>query len=272
MPVLLTIDLLGASARWRQGGPGAAAALFDDFTDLVLDTVTSMDVAAQITGDIEGDWCGLVCPTIESALALGRRIFRRAWLEARSSDDLRLWLRGAVLPTDDQGVRFTAPDDDLTGIRRTAASPGMMKGLAVLRSGFGGMRLLVDEELLTDPLRGMFRVPLGRLGLIPFRRMNFTPYPASLKRTFQDFLWMAETPHEWANYLMRMKQRTLWSAPNPYESEDAAATNVVFCEVDAIVQSVLRKNQQRGDDPRPDQRRDSAAPRESSAGGDSTAD
>lgn len=260
MPVLLTIDLLGAASRWRQGGPGAAASLFDDFTDLVLDTVGSMDVAKEITGDIEGDWCSLVCPTIESALALGRRIFRRSWLETRTSDDLRLWLRGVVTATEDNGVRFTAPDDELPAIKRTTGSPGLLRALAAMRSGFGGMRLLVEEDLLSDPLRGMFRVPLGRLGFIPFRRMNFTPYPPTLKKTFQDFLWMAETPSEWTNYLARMKQRTLWSAHNPAEAEDAAATHIVFCEVDAIVQSVLRKNSQR-EDPRAQK----APPREADA-------
>jgi len=246
MSVLLTIDLLGAESRWRTGGPGAAAALFDDFTDLVLDTVASLDVASEVRGEIDSDWCGLVCPSVESALALARRIFRRAWLESRNSDDLRLWLRGVVLPTDDSAVRHSAPDDELTGISRTTATPGFMRALATLRSGFQGMRILVDEELLTDQLRGMFRVPLGRLGLIPFRRMNFTPYPPSLKKTMQDFLWMAETQNEWGTYMMRMKQRTLWSAHNEAEFQDAAATQPVFCEVDAIIQSVIRKNQQRG--------------------------
>ncbi|MGE3175106.1 MAG: hypothetical protein AB7O97_20935 [Planctomycetota bacterium] len=248
MPVLLTLDLLGSDSRYRQGGPGAAAALFDDFADLVLDTAATLDVSAELRGDIEADWCGLVCPSVESALALARRIFRRAWLDPRSSDDLRLWIRGAVTPTEDDAVRHTAPDDDLAGIRRTTATPGLMRALAALRSGFQGMRILVDEALLTDPLRGMFRVPLGRLGLIPFRRMNFTPYPPNLKKTMQDFLWMAETPAEWNNYVMRMKQRVLWSAADPVELEQAAATQIVFHETDAIVQSVVRKNQMRRED------------------------
>ncbi len=86
--------------------------------------------------------CALICPTIESALALARRIFRRAWLEPRSSDDLRLWLRGVIMPCEDAGIRFTSPDDELTNIRRTTASPSTMRALAALRSGFQGMRLL----------------------------------------------------------------------------------------------------------------------------------
>lgn len=264
MSVLLTIDLLGAKSRWRCGDPGDAAALFDDFADLVLETIASMDVAEEIRGDAEASWCSLLCPSVESALALTRRIFRRAWLDPRSSDDLRLWMRATVGPSDDDAVRHFAPDDELPNIRRTTATPGLMRGLCAIRGGLTGMRILVDESLLTDQLRGMFRVPLGRLGFIPFRRMNFTPYPATLRKTWQDFLWMADTQNEWTNYTMRMKQRLLWSAANADEHSEAASTQVLFHEVDAIVQSVVRKNMLRGDDARPP-RREAGPERESGA-------
>ncbi len=267
MSVLLTIDLLGATTRWRSGDPGDAAALFDDFADLVLDTVGSMDVADQIHGDIEANWCSLLCPTIEAALALSRRIFRRAWLDPRSADDMRLWMRASVSPSDDDAIRHTGPDEELAQIRRTTATPSLMRSLAALRGGLQGMRILVDESLLSDPLRGMFRVPLGRLGFIPFRRMNFTPYPATLKRTWQDFLWMADTQTEWVNYTLRMKQRLLWTANDPGEALEAAATQVVFHEVDAIVQSVVRKNTMRGDDGRSSPRREQTQEHESEAEG-----
>lgn len=267
MPVLLTIDLLGAATRWGSGDPGNAAALFDDFADLVLDTVGSMDVADQIHGDIEANWCSLLCPSIESALALARRIFRRAWLDPRSSDEMRLWMRAAISPSDDDAVRHAAPDEELGSIRRITATPSLMRALAAIRGGLSGMRILVDESLLTDQLRGIFRVPLGRLGFIPFRRMNFTPYPSTLKRTWQDFLWMADTQAEWGNYTLRMKQRLLWSAAAPGEALEAAATQVVFHEVDAIVQSVVRKNMMRNDDGRTGAaaNRDHADEREASA-------
>lgn len=244
MTALLCLDLLGAKARWRQGGPAAVTALFEDFADLVLDTAASLDVSAQLLGEIDGDTCSIQCPTAESALALGRRIFRRAWLEARTPEDLRLWMRGVVVPCTANGSRRNfETDEEVGGIRRVLAPDDMMKARAVLVSGFRGMRLLVDETLLSDQLRGQFRVPLGRLGVIPFRRMNFTPYPPGLRRTLQDFLWMAETAHEWHNYTMRMKQRSLWSANDSAEFSQAAATQVVFHEVDAILQSVMRKNQ-----------------------------
>lgn len=263
MSVLLTIDLLGAGSRWRRGDPGDAAALFDDFADLVLDTTASMDVADQITGDVEGSWCSLLCPSVEAALALARRIFRRAWLDPRNSEELRLWMRAAVGPCDDPAIRHVAPDDELPKIRRTTGTPSLMRNLAAIRGGLTGMRILVDEGLLTDQLRGMFRVPLGRLGFIPFRRMNFTPYPQTLRKTWQDFLWMADTQTEWGNYTMRMKQRLLWSSHDADENAEAAATQIVFHEVDAIVQSVVRKNMLRGEEGRPLPRRDGAQDRES---------
>jgi hypothetical protein len=237
---------MGTAARWRRGGLEATLGGFEDFADLVLDTAGSIDVAAQMQGDIDGDWCALRCPTPESALALGRRVFRRAWLEARSPQDARLWLRGTVLPCEPETVvRRREADHELAGIQRNWQAPVAIEATMALHTGFDGMRLLVADELLSDHLRGMFRIPLGRLGVIPFRHMNHTPYPPALGRSYQDFLWMAETMQEWSHYAMRMKQRLLWSAQDREEFAHAAATQVVFHECDAILQSVTRKNVQR---------------------------
>lgn len=243
---LLCIDRLGTKARWRSGGPEAAMATFDDFQDLVLDTVSTLDCADDVAGELDADWCALLCPTTEAALALGRRIFRRAWFEPQKPEDPRCWLRGVVAPAIAEAtLRRREPDEELPRIGRTVFAPEVVHALAALRSGFRGMRLLVAVELLNDPLRGHFRIPLGRLGVIPFRAMNHTPYPPSLGRDWQDFLWMAETSNEWLQYAMRMKQRVLWSACTPEEFQQAAATQVVFHECDAILGSVLRKNQLR---------------------------
>ncbi len=257
MPVLLYLDLLGADQRWRRQQAAEAQALFDDFADLVLDTVGSLDVADQVVGEIDSDQAALICPSIESALAVSRRIFRRAWLDPRTSDELRLWMRGVITSGDEEVVRVIAADEELPKIRRTSATSSTMRALSALRSGLRGMRLLVDESLLNDPLRGLFRVPLGRLGFIPFRRMNFTPYPDNLPRDWQDFLWMADTQAEWSNYTLRMKQRMMWSSNDPIELTEAAATQALFHEVDAIVQSVVRKNMM--GDQRPPTRRENTA-------------
>lgn len=255
MPILLYLDLLGADQRWRRQKPGEAQALFDDFADLVFDTVGSLDVADQIAGEIDDNQAALLCPSIESALALSRRIFRRAWLDPRTSDELRLWMRGVITSSDEDSVRVLAADEELPKIRRSTATTSALRGLSALRSGLRGMRILVDEALLNDQLRGLFRVPLGRLGFIPFRRMNFTPYPENLPRNWQDFLWMADTQAEWSNYSLRMKQRMMWTSNDEAETAEAAATQALFHEVDAIVQSVVRKNMMGGDQ-RPPLRRD----------------
>lgn len=249
MRALLCIDRLGTKARIRDGGAAAAAVWFDDFADLVLDTVATIDCSRDVHGEIEADWCALHCPTVESALALGRRVFRRAWFEPQRADDERLWLRGCVTTGADAVlVRRGASEAELPGITRHAFAPDVLQALAVLRSGFRGMRLLVADDLLGDALRGAFRIPLGRLGVIPFRKMNHTPYPARLGGAFQDFLWMADTGQEWHHYALRMKQRLLWAAHDAAECRQAAATQIVFHECDAILGSVVRKNQLRRHD------------------------
>ena len=82
-------------------------------------------------------------------------------------------------------------------------------------------------------------------------------YPGAAGKGCQDFLWMAETPNEWQQYTTRMKQRMLWSAHEMEELHDAAATQVVFHECDAILNSVLRKNRDQDGDVRPEQEDDS---------------
>lgn len=220
------------------------------FQRLMVETARSLDVANQLGGEIDTDSAVIHCPAPEAALALARRIFRRAFLSPRTPDDLRLWLHGVAVPSEaDEPVHESETPDNLPGIDLLRPAPAANCGRAILTSGWRGMRILVDDRLLTDQMRGMFRIPLGRLGVIPFRRMNHTPYPGAAGKGCQDFLWMAETPNEWQQYTTRMKQRMLWSAHEAEELHDAASTQVVFHECEAILQSVLRKNRdQDGDD------------------------
>ncbi len=244
MTTLLLLDLLGSRDRWRHGGPALVERVFDHFHNLVCDAARGLDAAHELRGDLEGDRAAIWCPNAETALALGRRLFRRTFLEPRSPDDLRLWLRGVVCDASGgesaRTMEETAPSE-LPGLRRHLFGPGMQDALSVLYSGFQGMRLLVANSLLQDTLRGRFRIPVGRLGVIPFRKLNHSPYPASIHRNFQDCLWMAETQQEWGTYESRMTMRMLWSARNPQEFSQAAATQGVFHETLLILQSVARK-------------------------------
>ena len=246
MTTLLLLDLLGSRDRWRHGGPALVERVFDHFHHLVCDAARGLDSAAELRGDLEGDRAAIWCPNAEVALALGRRLFRRVFLEPRSPDDLRLWVRGVVCDASGgngdtaRTMEETAPSE-LPGLRRHVFGPGMQDALSVLYSGFQGMRLLVANSLLHDNLRGRFRIPVGRLGVIPFRKLNHSPYPSSIHRNFQDCLWMAETQQEWGSYESRMTMRMLWSARNPQEFSQAAATQGVFHETLLILKSVARK-------------------------------
>ncbi|MBK8099365.1 MAG: hypothetical protein IPK26_19825 [Planctomycetes bacterium] len=191
MPALLRIELLGARTG-RTGGPAAADEAFADLHDLVLDTARNLDVAQSLVGDLDGEGCTIVCP-VPKRRWRSVAVFRRAWLEPRTPDEPRMWLRGVIVDgRDGRAPRAQVPSDELAGIQESRWNGAAFEAMAVLRAGWRGMRLLVADSVLTDPLRGMFRIPLGRLGVIPFRRMNHTPYPGPLARGFQDLMWMAE--------------------------------------------------------------------------------
>ena len=249
MPVLLAIDLLGAQAHQKRTNPETSVALWDEFSDLIAESLASLEDPSEAQGSIQQGSVVLQCATLSTALTLSRRIFRHAWLSTRTPHDMRLWLRGVITDGELGAAPQQAPvSEQLPGLQRAVLIPSVQKAHSILRSGYRGMRILIDEDLLDDRLRGVFRIPLGRLGVIPFRRMNFTPYPRSLPPHFQDFLWMADNGAEWAQSTMRMKQRMLWSVEDTSEFVQAAATQVVFHECDAILQSVHRKNQVRRDE------------------------
>jgi hypothetical protein len=248
MPALLLVDLLGARDLWREGADAADAA-FTHFHRLVHEVARTLEAGPELTGELEASRAAMLCPTMEAAVALGRRVFRRAFLDARTPDDPRPWLRGVIVPADmHDPLRRATRSTSLPGLERHVYGPALCTGLEVLESGFAGMRLLVADSLLSDTLRGMFRVPMGRLGVIPFRKLNHSPYPPGIERGYQDCLWMAESQQEWGQYFSRMTLRMLWAARNRAEFEQASATMSVFHECSLILKSVLRKSQASDDD------------------------
>lgn len=101
------------------------------------------------------------------------------------------------------------------------------------------MRLLVAQELLASSVKKYFRIPFNGYSFIPFRRLRHASYPDVQIYKLVDFLWMAtESDDEWAEVSMDMTYRLRYSASDPEEFSQAAATQVVFHECGAIRQSI----------------------------------
>lgn len=115
-------------------------------------------------------------------------------------------------------------------------SSPLLDAISVERSGFKGMRILVADPLITEPLRTAARIPIGGRYLIPLKRLDHSDYRV---QGFQDWLWMLVPDEEaWSRTLRQMAARLRWAAKDSDEFVQAAATQVVFHECEAIRRSL----------------------------------
>ena len=241
--VIAFIDMLGTKARWHSGGREGAQAAFDEFAVVVRAAFETVKPHAVRAGVIESDACALVFRDAAGAVAFARAAYLEAFRSAHSRRDERLWLRGAVVEgSRAQALRARKRFDGAPGeVQRFEYDPDLLDAIAVEKSGFKGMRLLVQSKLVTPELCDAFRIEVGKRALMPFRMLDNSIYPGRLGADYQDFLWMATADEtEWETNKLLMASRLRWSSRNQEEFVHAAATQVVFHECAAIVSSLQR--------------------------------
>jgi hypothetical protein len=239
--VIAFIDMLGTKAKWHEGGREGAQAAFDRFRDVVRTALESVKPHAVKSGAIESDSCALVFRDAASAITVAKAAYLAAFRSARSRQDERLWLRGAVV--DASRVDALRARKRLSGampqVERFEYNPDLLDAIAVEKSGFKGMRLLLHAKLVTPELCDAFRIEVGKRVLMPFRKLDNSIYPGRLGDDYQDFLWMADADEaEWEANRLLMASRLRWSSRNQEEFVHAAATQVVFHECTAILSSL----------------------------------
>ena len=197
------------------------------------------------SGAIESDACALVFRDAAPAVAFARAAYLEAFRSAHSRKDERLWLRGAVVEAsrvDRLRARKRLPGA-LAHVEQFEYDPNLLDAIAVEKSGFKGMRLLVHAPLVTPELCDAFHVDVGRRALIPFRKLDNSIYPGRLGDDYQDFLWMAAADDAvWESDRLLMASRLRWSSRNQEEFVHAAATQVVFHECAAILSSLQHRS------------------------------
>jgi len=242
MAVILFIDLLGARARWKRGGIETSVRAFNHFTAFMI-AAAKMDLEYVIDGLIETDAAAFVCSEPEAAFRIARRAYLRAFATPGGSMRERLWLRGAVVPAGEGPLR--------TG--RTAWGPAsrvniftysreFFDAVAIEKSGFKGMRLLVRGDVVTARIKRTLALPIGPRWLIPLRRLRHSGYAPGPSEDLQDFLWMSTADSdEWRRLEYTMSSRLRDCTSDQEEFAQAAATQVLFHEASAIYHSVVNR-------------------------------
>ncbi len=245
MKSLLFVDLLGARARWRSGGLDASRLAFNEFTKLMIRSAKP-DLASVVDGAIETDSCALLCENAAVALRIGNRAFNRAFGMDGSRNESRLWLRGAVVPSDAAELRTVRPAfGNAKQLSIFVYSHELLDAVSVEKSGFKGMRLLVRDSLVTETLKSELALSVRGLKLYPLKRLRHSSYPSTTDG-LHDYLWPAVSElEEWRQKEIVMSRRLRDSNSDSEEFSQAAATQVVFHEVGALLHALHNKANRR---------------------------
>lgn len=241
MTVVAFVDLLGVRARWHAGGRASAEAAFERLETLVGDALARLAPKTLRDGAIETDSAALVFNSAEEALGFIRDLFSEAFAAPSRARDERIWIRGTVTSIQNRGhgLRRSAPLAGQARVRVNRLDAGLLDAIAVEKSGFKGMRIVVEEKLLTPAVRERFAVKAGSRQLVPFKSLTNSVYPHRIASVYEDFLWMARSEEpEWRRLKRSMSDRLRWSAQDSEEFVQAASTQVVFNETAAIFRSL----------------------------------
>ncbi|MBA7565964.1 hypothetical protein ES708_07651 [subsurface metagenome] len=254
MAVILFIDMLGARKRWRNGGVAESMPTFYRFKKMVNIAARQAPAEEVLDGIIETDAAMLVCRSTVEAAGIARRLFLVAFANRMNSTACRDWYRGCIVPHTDG--EFLRADDALREpvqeVRAFRYSESALEAVSVEKSGFKGMRLLVKSALIDANVHAQMKIPFGTHTLIPFRKLNYSHYPARVAGEYTDFLWMAcQSESDWYDLTLHMTSRLRYAGRDQEELAQAAATQIVFHECAAIRQSVIsraqRAKEQNGD-------------------------
>jgi hypothetical protein len=240
--IVTFIDLLGVRARWHEGGRESAETAFEQLETLVRETLAELAPKSLRDGAIETDSAAIVFESTQEALVFIQALFSAAFLAPKKASDERLWIRGTVTAIQRHPLRRAVQLAGHPKIKVFRLDGGLLDAIAVEKSGFKGMRIVVEEKLLTQAVRDHFAVQAGSRTLLPFRALTNSFYPRRIANVYEDFLWMARPEEaEWRRLKRSMSARLRWSARNSEEFVQAASTQVVFDETVAIFRSLDRR-------------------------------
>ena len=155
---ILYIDLLGVQKMWADGGWARVRDRIDEFNQFITSQVTYLPTDLHRQGDytvvLSGDSVSVICEDFDQAIGVGIHLFTQAFYDT-DKRELPFWLRGAISRWHNQyltfnsrpivvvpaglhvGTQYRNEDDYLTV-------------LALEKSGYKGMRLLVNRGFLAD--------------------------------------------------------------------------------------------------------------------------
>lgn len=241
---LLLVDLLGVRARWLTAGRAGIEFAFRHWNTLICKSLAHVPVNAIQAGLIETDAVALLFEKPSEAIDCGVRLFRLAYTSRVQESGERFWLRGVITDASTMTtIRTVSPLPGVAShIEAASYSHEVLDAIAAEKSGFKGMRLLVELSLLSPETKRAISLDLGGRRIPRTRLLSLSTYPSRLSSTFCDVLWMATSnEEEWTALKALTARRLAYSAKHSDEFVHAAATQVVFHECGAMFGKARRK-------------------------------
>lgn len=237
---ILYIDLLGVQKMWRVGGAAAVKTRIEEFNDFVVTQVSYLPSAvhrdAEYTVILTGDSVSIMCQDHIQALQIGIHLFEQAFY-ATEKYSSPLWVRGAISSWSNQYLPFNTKPITSKGIQigtQYVMEDDHLNILALEKSGFRGMRLLIDESLVSSETESLqrqwanFKRPLKIV-----TRLTENTYPEG--RPYADVLWMADSEEHYSHFQGIMSSRFKRSTSDPDEFVQASWTRAMFDQVQSLV-------------------------------------
>lgn len=245
MSVILFVDMLGARNRWQHGGVAESMPFFYRFKSMVNVAARRAPEGEVLDGMIETDAALLVCKSAVEAIRVAQRLYLAAFrIGNTNSDPHRLWLRGCVVPHTPgdflrSGSALRSTNSNITAFRYSESA---LEAISIEKSGFKGMRILVNLTLIDAQVRAETKIPFNAHAFIPFRQLKYSYYPPRISNHYADFLWMAcHSDDMWHDMTLSMLNRLRFASRDAEELAQATATQVVFNECAAIRESVASR-------------------------------
>lgn len=243
MRSLLFVDLLGVKARWHHGGREAAEDAFRLFNSAVVRAVQTHGEDDVLSGMVESDSAAVVCASQHAAVRVGVGLYRDTFSFSSEARFGRPWLRGAILPYTGARSLRTASETAAANVTVSSFEPDLLDAIAVEKAGYKGMRLLIARSLVNDALRDAHCLHLENgANMHMFKRLTHSAYPGRLSPGYEDVLWMACLNQELDGVRRIMARRLRYAARDSEEFLQAAATQLLFSEYDAILGSLVARD------------------------------
>lgn len=211
---------------------------FDHFVQEKIGTLPA-DVHrdGSYTVFVQGDSLTVLCEDIIQATEIGVHLFEQAYFETWSYSQ-PFWLRGAVSTWSKQHApykldRIEAKQSEVGEVQ--IYEDDFLRAMAMVQSGFGGMRLVIRHDLVSVAVKQVFVRSYGESGasLELIKTLRDVRYPD--REEYCDVLWMANNPDYYDKFKGVMAKRFKTAVRNPSELIQAAMTRAVFDMVDTLL-------------------------------------